>query len=123
MIRAYSSYSGVTLTPSFTASSGGCSNSGSATNLSGSTGNQQGFTWDAPACASKVTIKISGGSGDADLHVKFGSAATTSSYDCRPYKNGNNETCTFDPSQTGTYNIMIRAYSTFSGVNLEASYE
>lgn len=32
--------------------------------------------------------------GDADLYVKAGSAPSTTSYDCRPYIGGSNETCT-----------------------------
>ena len=36
---------------------------------------------------------MSGGSGDADLYTRFGSQPTTSSYDCRPYASGNNESC------------------------------
>ena len=35
---------------------------------------------------------MAGGSGDADLYVRYGSQPTTSSYTCRPYLNGNNET-------------------------------
>jgi hypothetical protein len=42
---------------------------------------------------------MSGGSGDADLYVTYGTQSTTSSYDCRPYKNGNNETCNETPHQ------------------------
>ncbi len=123
LIHAYSTYSGASLTASFTEPGGSCGASGSANNLSASTGQQLAYTFDTDACASTLTISISGGTGDADLHVRFGSAPTTSTYDCRPYKNGNNETCTFTPPQAGTYHIMIRAYSAFSGVDLTASYE
>ena len=31
--------------------------------------------------------------GDADLYVRRGSEPTLSTYDCRPYKSGSNETC------------------------------
>jgi len=41
---------------------------------------------------SNLTVAMSG-SGDPDLHVKFGSAPSTSSYDCRPYETGAAETC------------------------------
>lgn len=92
------------------------------TGLSGSTGTQLSYTIVVPSGASNLSIAISGGSGDADLYVKFGSAPTTSSYDCRPYLNGNSETCSFASPQVGTYYIMIRAYSTFSGLSLVGSY-
>lgn len=124
MIRGYSAYSNVSLVADYTGGGGGgCTpNSGSATNISGSSGSDNRYTWDVPSCATSLTISISGGSGDADLYVKFGSAPSTSSWDCRPYKNGNSETCTFTPPQGGTYHINVRAYSTFSGVNLSVSH-
>ena len=90
------------------------------TNLSGG---QNNFTFDVPASATKVEFVMSGGSGDADLHVNFGSAATTTNYDCRPYDNGNNEVCTIDTPQTGTYYVLLNPYSAYSGVSLTATYE
>ncbi len=92
------------------------------TGLSGSTGSEQFFTLDVPSGATNLSFVMSGGSGDADLYVKFGSAPTTSSWDCRPYAGGNSESCPISPAQTGTYHVMIRAYSTFSGVSLTGSY-
>ena len=91
-------------------------------NLSGSQGAQINYTMQIPAGASNLSIQTSGGSGDADLYVKFGSAPTTSSYDCRPWRNGNNETCDFSSPQTGTYYVMLNGYSSFSGVSLVGSY-
>ena len=62
------------------------------------------------------------GGDNADLYVKFGSQPTTSSYDCRPYRNGNEETCSFASPAAGTWYVMVRAWSTFSGVTLTGSY-
>ena len=39
-----------------------------------------------------LTVVMSG-TGDPDVYVKFGSAPSTSSYDCRPYETGAAETC------------------------------
>jgi len=49
---------------------------------------------EVSAGATNVQFVMSGGTGDADLYVKFGSAPTDSSFDCRPSKSGNAETCT-----------------------------
>ncbi|MCA9686273.1 MAG: M4 family metallopeptidase, partial [Myxococcales bacterium] len=68
-----------------------------------------------------IKFVMSGGSGDADLYVKLGSQPTTSSYDCRPYLNGNEETCEFNPSQDGNYSVMIRGYTAYSGTTLTVS--
>ena len=98
------------------------SNGVAKSNLSGAKDTEQRFTMVVPAGATGLSFVMSGGSGDADLYVSFGSAPTTATYDCRPYLNGNNETCTITTAQAGTYHIMIRAFATYSGVSLTGSY-
>ncbi|AKS42526.1 S8 family serine peptidase [Wenzhouxiangella marina] len=90
--------------------------------LSGAAGSETFFTIDVPAGASDLSFQMSGGSGDADMYVRFGQAPTQSSYDCRPYRNGNNETCDFASPSTGTYHVMLRGYSSYSNTSLVASY-
>ena len=97
--------------------------SGQLTGLSGTRRNWDRYTWTIPEGVTQMTIRTSGGSGDADLYVKFGSQPETNSYDCRPYQNGNSEVCTFDAPASGTWHIGIRAYSSYSGVTLSYSYE
>lgn len=91
-------------------------------NLSAAKGAQLNYTVNVPAGASNLVIATSGGSGDADLYVKFGSAPTLSSYDCRPYISGNAETCTFAAPQAGTYYVMLNGYAAFSGLTLKATW-
>lgn len=93
-----------------------------ATGLSASTGSDVVYTMTVPAGASGLSFAISGGSGDADLYVKFGSTPTDSSYDCRPYKSGNAESCAISNVQAGTYYVRVKAYSSYSGVSLVGSY-
>lgn len=90
--------------------------------LSGSTGAEDRYTMSVPSGASNLVFQISGGTGDADLYVRHGSQPTTSTYDCRPYLNGNNETCSFPSPAAGTWHVMLRAYSSYSGVALVGSY-
>lgn len=92
------------------------------TGLSGASGAVLNYTADIPAGARNLVVTISGGSGDADLYVKFGSAPTTSSYDCRPYRAGNSESCSFANPKTGKYYVQLRGYSSFSGVTLKATW-
>ncbi len=92
------------------------------TGISGAAGSQQFWTINVPAGASNLVIGTSGGTGDADLYVRFGSAPTTTTYNCRPYLSGNAETCTFAAPQAGTYHVMVRGYSAFSGLSLTGSY-
>lgn len=125
MVRGYSAFSGVTLTASFTAPSGDGSVLSSGvpvTGISGAASSTRSWTIVVPSGRSNLSIAISGGTGDADLYVRRGSAPTTSTYDCRPYLSGNNETCTFSAPTAGTYHIMIRGYSAYSGVSLVATH-
>lgn len=125
MLQGYSAYSGATLTATHNAG-GGCGsdcleNGVPKSNLSGSAGSEQHFTVQVPAGVS-LNIVTSGGSGDADLYVRAGAAPSTSVYDCRPYKSGNSESCSFQVTQAATYHVMIRGYSAFSGMQLLASF-
>ncbi len=124
MITAYSTFSGLSLTGSYSTSGGG-GNAGGDTisNLSASQGNWSHHDFVLPSGVSNLTVTISGGSGDADLYVRQGSAPSSSSYDCRPYKNGNSETCTFSSPVAGNWHIGFKAYATFSGVSVTYSYQ
>ncbi len=90
------------------------------TNLGSST--ELSFTLEVPAGATNLSFDMTGGTGDADLYVKFGSAPTSSSYDCRPYKSGNTESCPISSAQAGIYYVKLVAYSTYSGVSLTGSF-
>ncbi len=120
MVYAYSSFTSLTLQGAYTPP-GSCTSPASVQHTSLS-GGQLTYTFAVPSCANTATFQISGGTGDADLYVRFGSPATTSSWDCRPYLWGNNETCTFNPSSTGTYHVLIDDYSSYSGVTLDMSH-
>ncbi len=92
------------------------------TGINQTSGNSVNYTLVVPAGSTNVTFTMSGGTGDADMYVKLGSAPTDTVYDCRPYKSGNAETCTFATTTGGTYYVRLKAYSTFSGVSLVGNY-
>ncbi len=92
------------------------------TNLAADSGTNIRFTMEVPADASDLSFVITGGTGDADIYVSFDSEPTTSSYECRPYLSGNEETCSFPTPQTGTYHVMLDAFTTYSGVSLVGDY-
>ena len=127
MIRGYSAFSGTSIRATWDEDSGPepepCTPGTSTTaNLAGATGSTKSYSIEVPACANNLTVKMSGGSGDADLYVRANSAPTTSTYDCRPYTGGNNETCDFSDAGGKTWYINIRAYRSYSAVTLELSY-
>jgi vibriolysin len=120
VLRGFSAYSGVTLQASFTPPTG----AHLFPNLSGATGSQRYYTYNA-AAGQTVSVTLSpnaaGTTGDVDLYVKFGSAPTTASYNCRPYQTGNSERCTLTNPTAGTYYILLNAYSAYTGVDLTVS--
>ena len=92
------------------------------TNLGGATGSKTYFQLDVPQGAEDLQFAMSGGSGDADLYVRFGGLPSTGTWDCRPYQGGNVESCSIANAEAGSYFVMINGYAAYSGVRLEASF-
>jgi hypothetical protein len=55
------------------------------------------YTMVVPAGATGLKFVMSGGTGDADMYVKFGARRPTSSYDCRPYATATPKPATSPP--------------------------
>ena len=85
-------------------------------------GSSVNYTLVVPAGATGLKFVTSGGTGDADLYVKFGSAPSDTVYDCRSNGGTNAETCNIATAQAGTYFVRMKAYSAFSGAALTGSY-
>jgi vibriolysin len=92
-------------------------------NLAGVTADKIRKTFVVPEGATKVTFKITGGTGDADLYVRFGAKPTLTLWDYRPYLVGNEETVVITPPQVGTYYLMVNGKTDFSGVTLKGTAE
>jgi hypothetical protein len=123
MLNGYAAYTGVTLMGSFGPdTTPALTNGVPVNNISGATGSQQYWKLTVPAGKTTLTFAMSGGTGDADLYVKRAAKPTTSTYDCRPYLTGNNETCTFNNPVASDYYVMIRGYAAFSGTSLKGTY-
>jgi hypothetical protein len=98
----------------FTPGGGGQPQAWSGLTDSGSIAKSATKKWSTPTVAAgRYSFKMTG-TGDADLYVRIGSMPTTTSYDCRPYKNGSNETCEVTLAQPSTINVMVRGYATSS---------
>jgi hypothetical protein len=93
------------------------------TDLTGKAGSEQFFSIEVPNNVQTVVIKMSGGTGDADLYVRQGQVPTTSDYDYRPYLAGSNEQVTITKGTAGTWYILIRGYQAFSGVSLLVTFD
>jgi serine protease len=90
--------------------------------LSGVSHDEHRFQLDVPAGATNLTFQIYGPSGDADLYVRYGAPPATDLWDCRPYINGNSETCSEAAPTPGTWYVMLHGYLDFSDLTLVASY-
>ncbi len=129
MLRAYSTFSNVTLTASYVEATGGGGNASNEltngetrTGLAATRGNPLYFTIQVPANATDLRVVTSGNNGDADVYMKFGTAPTTSNYDARGYRSGSNEDVTVATPQAGTWHIMIDPYASFTGLSMTVSY-
>ena len=91
----------------------------SVTNLSATQGNALYFTINVWETVSELILKMYGGTGDADIYVKYGSTPTLSDYDYRPYQGGNDETVEIPYPPSGIWHIMIHAYESFDDVTLK----
>jgi Zn-dependent metalloprotease len=92
------------------------------TGQSGAAGASLTYTMVVPAGATGLKFVTSGGTGDADLYAKFGSAPTTTSFDCKSEGSTNAETCSIATAQAGTYHVLVKGYSAFSGMSITGSY-
>ena len=124
LLNAYAAYTGVTLTGKYVGAvdtTPVLSNGQTVSGISGAASSAQYWKISVPA-GKTLTVAMSGGTGDADLYVRAGDKPTTTTYTCRPYLTGNNETCTVSVATAGDYYIMVRGYTVFSGASLKASY-
>jgi vibriolysin len=94
------------------------------TGIAGSSGSRTYYSVTIPEGATDVNFVMSGGTGDADLYVRKNNAPTDALYDCRPYKSGNAETCTFATSGAkGIWYVMIKGFTSYTGVTLSVTWK
>jgi serine protease len=70
---------------------------------------------------SNLVFDLSGGTGDADLYVKFGAPPTTTTYDCRSNAAGNLENCAM-PATHGVWHVLVRGKTAFTNVSVRGTY-
>ncbi len=127
LLNGYAASSGVSITGKYT--TGGTDpgsdvvlTNGSPVSVSVAAQESKYFKLDVPAGASNLKFVTSGGSGDIDLYVKFGSKPTTTSSDCKSEGSTNAETCNIATAQAGTYYVLVYGYAASSGLTLTGSF-
>ena len=126
MLHAFTPYTGVSLVahyqPLVADPSTILTNGVGVAGISGATNSQQFFKLTVPGGQARVVFTITGGTGDADLYVRRGAQPTVATWDCRPFVNGNNETCTINAPVAGDYYVLLNGFSAYSGVTLKGLY-
>ncbi len=132
MLRGYRAFSQTTLRATYGFGTGGTDGGVSnelrnglpVTGIAGASNSERSWIMNVPAGVSKLTISTQtvDGTGDVDLYVRQGQAATASAYDCRPYTSTSNETCSFTAPASGQWYVMLRGYSAYSDVTLKGTY-
>ena len=92
------------------------------TGLAAAAGASLNFTMVVPSDSTALKFVLAGGTGDADLFVKYGSAPTDTVFDCKSEGSTNAETCSMPSALPGTWYVRVKGYSAFSGASLTGSY-
>ncbi|WP_093138106.1 S8 family peptidase [Pseudoxanthomonas sp. GM95] len=86
-------------------------------NLSGTSGSETVYSFKATAGAALSVITL-GGTGNVDVYVSYGKTPSTSVYDAKSARAGNNETVRIATPVAGTYYIKLVGASQYAGVTL-----
>jgi len=127
MLRAYMAYAGVTLKathgPVPAEEIKALQNCVPVTGLSGAVDSEWLFKVEVPKGQDHLKIRMSGGTGDADLYVKKGEKPSAKSWDYHPGLHGNDETVEIQNPAAATWYVLVRGYEAFAGVSLEACFK
>jgi tetratricopeptide (TPR) repeat protein len=69
----------------------------------------------------RMTLRMFGGQGDADLYLSYAEVPGLHSYQYRPYVNGNMEEINLESPTNGRWFLMVHAYRAFSDVSISLS--
>lgn len=89
--------------------------------ISGASSSEKIFTITVPAGTGSLQIRLTDGSGDADLVVRFGARPEPGLADCLSETDGNDEECLFDAPEPGIYYVLVYGYTSYTEVRLIGS--
>ncbi|MBY0573032.1 MAG: PPC domain-containing protein [Undibacterium sp.] len=124
LLNGYAAASGYQIVANYSTGPGGnvLTNGVPVTGIALATGASKLYTITVPAGRPSLTFKTTGGTGDADIYVKMGSAPTTTSYTQKSDGSTTVETITISNPAAGTYYLLVNGYAAVSGVSLVANY-
>jgi len=86
-------------------------------------GSARYYAIEVPTGATQLIVATSGGTGDVDLYIRRGELPQEYVYDCRPFRPGNEETCTVASPAAGYWYVMLRGHAAYTDVRLVASHD
>ncbi|CAM2005684.1 PPC domain-containing protein [Acanthopleuribacter pedis] len=90
--------------------------------IAGITNSRNNFSLQIPAGATNLRVTTSGGSGNADLHLKYGALATPSNYDFRSGSSNNWDLVELPNPTAGTWYIMVYGMQQYGNTYLTVSW-
>jgi len=99
---------------------GGTTGGWTENNVSPSQGQRLTYTIEVPVGATTLEVDTSGGSGDVDIAINFGSPPTGQVNECIQIGAGNVHNCTVINPQAGTWFIIVLGRQASAGVQLDA---
>lgn len=92
------------------------------TGLSDAVRGMKYFRIIVPPGMARLNITTSGGSGDCDMYVRYGTVPFLDKWDLRPYRRGNAESVGIDLPAAGVWYVMLHGFKAYGGVTLLADY-
>ncbi len=74
-----------------------------------------------PAGKTRLTVRMSGGTGDADLFVRRGTKPTAATFDCSSELGGNDEQCIINNPAADTWFVGVMVWDAYAGASLTAT--
>ncbi len=90
-------------------------------NIAGAAGSAMYYRITVPSGVTQLQVNTSGGSGDADLFVRFGAAPSRTVWQCASGSFTTTESCTVNAPAAGDWYILIHGFSAYSGMSLTAT--
>ena len=94
------------------------SSDNTVSNISGARGSERFYYFNLPQNTEAATLTLAGGSGDANLYLKYNSWPTKDNYDCASLTSNNTETCNVTLQGSGEYNVLIFGESEYANTSL-----
>ena len=129
-INGFTDYSDATLNVTWADSKGavtpetppGGTNNSFMQAVEGAAGSWKRFNIDVPAGSTSLTVTLTGAMGDADLYIRAGEDPTESAFDCRPFLDSVDETCTIANPKAGSWHLGVNGFTAYSGATLKATW-